>query len=232
MNKWAGAASIRSAATARIYAPPESQWHGRWCIALLNGVSAKQRAAVRQQLGWLGFGQLGADTLAHPHPDRARLLHHLDNLGVRAQTVLLDAAPAEGESNAGLGQLVSQAWDLGALEAAYADYIELFRPVVDALEAGDALSEADAFYIRTFMIHEYRKVVLRDPALPDDLLPAGWKGRTAYRLSRSLYRTVLLPSEGFIDTALQDQSGRLPQLAASFTARFSGLQDLLDETVV
>ena len=128
-----------NAATARIYALPESQWHGRWCIALLNGIATKKRAAVRQQLSWLGFGQLGADTLAHPHPDRTRLHRHLDNLGVRNQTILLDAAPAEGESDTGLRQLVSEAWDLGALEAAYAAGSIVVGKVLEVVKGGLAV---------------------------------------------------------------------------------------------
>ena len=121
----------------------------------------------------------------------------------------------------------SNHWDLEALEAAYAFFIALFEPILEALQEGAHLSAADAFYIRTFMIHEYRKVVLRDPALPEDLLPAGWPGHAAYQLSRRLYRELVLSSERFIETALQNQSGALPPLSDSFAARFGGLQDIL-----
>lgn len=217
-------------ATARIYAQPERQWQGQWCIALLHALPTAQRAAARQALSWLGFGQFGADTLAHPHADRARLHRHLEDLGVGSDTVLLDATLAADGSDLALRRLVSNTWDLGALEAAYASYIGLFSPILEALQKGACLSDADAFYIRTFMIHEYRKVVLRDPELPADLLPANWQGHSAYQLSRRLYRKLVAPSERFIDTALKDQSGTLPPLAESFAERFGGLQDTLHGT--
>jgi phenylacetic acid degradation operon negative regulatory protein len=215
-------------ATEQIYSQRENQWQGRWCIALLHALPTKQRAVVRQELGWLGFGQFGADIMAHPTPDRIRLRRCLEHLGVSPHTVLLDATLAEGDSEPAMRHLVANAWDLEALEAAYTFFVALIEPILDALQAGVHLGAADAFYIRTFMIHEYRKVVLRDPALPEDLLPDNWQGHVAYQLSRRLYRKLVLPSERFIDTALQDQSGALPPLSDSFAARFGGLRDILD----
>jgi len=217
-----------NAATARIYAQADSQWQGQWCLALLGNVPVKQRAALRQELSWLGFGQFGPDTLAHPHPDRQRLHRHLERLGVHTDVVLLDAELAPDQSGMGLQQLVSQTWDLAALEEAYTGYIDMFRPILEALASGHAVSDADAFYIRTFMIHEYRKAVLRDPALPVDLLPPGWQGLTAYQLSSALYRSVVQASERYIDATFEDQSGALPALSATFSRRFGGLEDVLD----
>lgn len=216
-------------ATARIYTQPDSQWQGQWCLVLLNNVPVNQRAAVRRDLGWLGFGQFGSDTLAHPHPDRARLYRHLERLGVRTTAVLLDAQLAPDEPALGLAHLVSQSWDLAALEDAYNGYVELFRPILETIKAGHTPSDADAFYIRTFMLHEYRKAVLRDPALPDELLPHTWQGHVAYQLSCLLYRKVVSASERYIDAKFEAQSGALPGLAASFSNRFGGLHDVLDK---
>jgi phenylacetic acid degradation operon negative regulatory protein len=41
--------------------------------------------------------------------------------------------------------------------------------------------------VRTLLIHEYRRVLLRDPNLPEALLPAGWPGLQARALCESLY---------------------------------------------
>jgi phenylacetic acid degradation operon negative regulatory protein len=212
-------------ATARIYSQPQHQWQGQWCLVLLSNVPVNQRAAVRRELAWLGFGQFGPDTLAHPHPDRSRLYRQLEHLGVRSSTILLDAQLAPDEPVCGLQQLASQGWDLAALEDAYRAYVELFKPILEAIQTGHTPSDADAFYIRTFMIHEYRKAVLRDPALPDELLPDGWQGHVAYQLSGSLYRQVASGSERYIDTAFEAQQGALPELAATFGKRFGGLGD-------
>lgn len=216
-------------ATARIYAQPHREWQGQWCLVLLGNVPVKDRAAIRQDLSWLGFGQFGADTLAHPHPDHSRLYRHLENLGVRSNTVLLDARLGAKEDKSSLQELVAQTWDLSALEKAYGGYIALFEPILNALASGHTLSDTDAFFIRTFMIHEYRKAVLRDPALPVDLLPADWQGHAAYQLSRELYQLVVPTSERYLDAHFENQGGSLPDLTAAFSERFGGIQDVLGD---
>ena len=42
--------------------------------------------------------------------------------------------------------------------------------------------------MRTLLIHEYRRVLLRDPRLPAALLPLDWPGAAAFALCRDFYR--------------------------------------------
>ena len=144
----------------------------------------------------------------------------------------MDARLAEGEIPIGLQRLVAQGWDLPALAQSYADYLSLFEPIWESLDGGCELCDADAFYIRTFMIHEYRRVVLRDPALPNQLLPDHWNGHAAFELSRRLYRHVALASERFIDQTLENEDGQLPPPGKDFELRFGGLRDSLDDISV
>jgi phenylacetic acid degradation operon negative regulatory protein len=81
-----------------------------------------------------------------------------------------------------------------------------------------------AFQVRTLLIQEYRKVLLRDPLLPVELLPPGWHGASAYQLCRNLYRAVFARSEEYLSTAMETESGPLPPPAPEFFARFGGLQ--------
>jgi phenylacetic acid degradation operon negative regulatory protein len=53
---------------------------------------------------------------------------------------------------------------------------------------GHALDPAQAFIVRTLLIHEYRRVLLRDAQLPPALLPLDWPGVAAYALCRDFYR--------------------------------------------
>ena len=119
--------------------------------------------------------------------------------------------------------LVRDAWNLPALESAYTAFLARFQPLSERLDQFTELSPADAFYVRSFLIHEYRKVLLRDPALPPELLPADWPGRAAYELTRALYRAVVWPAELFVDHAFQTESGPLPSPDKSFRLRFGEL---------
>ena len=211
-------------ATERIYSQPSDQWNGHWRLVVLNGFDAATKTLVKKDLAWLGFGQLSSDVLAHPNPNRGRLIRHLENLDVLPECVMFDAQLPIEQTETGVAALVEQAWHLTKLEEAYADYIAQFLPLLNAVKRRSRLDEADAFYIRTFMIHEYRKVLLRDPELPQELLPTSWKGHQAYQLTRDLYRLVTAASERFVDGHFINQIGSLPAPQASFFNRFGGLE--------
>ena len=208
-------------ATQRIYADQHEEWEDNWCLVLTGLLDAMVKQKVRKDLSWLGFGQFGADVLAHPKPDKPRLLRHLEGLGCREQCVILDAQQPLDQVSLGLDLMVTQAWDLAHLEKAYGDYISQFKPIHEALKKNPKLSPTDAFYIRTFLIHEYRKVLLRDPGLPGQLLPAGWKGQIAYQLTKDVYRRVVDAAETFADMHFENQVGALPPPQKSFYGRFS-----------
>ncbi|MBR7244646.1 PaaX family transcriptional regulator C-terminal domain-containing protein, partial [Klebsiella pneumoniae] len=74
----------------------------------------------------------------------------------------------------------------------------LFRPLWQAMKDLDAPSPQDCFLARTLLIHEYRRLLLRDPQLPDELLPGDWEGRAARQLCRNLYRLVQGRAEEYL----------------------------------
>ncbi len=211
-------------ATQRIYYESPDRWDGAWCLVLTTNLSTGQRAAVRKRLAWQGFGSFGVDLLAHPCADRDSVTAALNAAQAGDRAVVMTAATPPGQSDEGLEGLLASAWDLAALDEAYTGYVAVFAPFLGALQAGEAVSDEDAFLLRTFMIHEYRKVLLRDPALPAELLPPAWPGIAAYQLSQALYRLVTVQAERYIDRHFENQHGPLPRAGAIFHERFGGLQ--------
>ena len=59
-----------------------------------------------------------------------------------------------------------------------------------AFDAAPSPSPLQAFVVRTLLVHEYRRVRLRDPQLPTELLPDDWPGAQAYALCRDFYRAA------------------------------------------
>jgi phenylacetic acid degradation operon negative regulatory protein len=77
--------------------------------------------------------------------------------------------------------------------------------------------------LRTLLLHEYRKIHLRDPLLPRALLPDDWVGVEAYELCSSVYAKLFRPSEQYLAATAETMDGALPPPAPEVFARFGGL---------
>lgn len=116
--------------------------------------------------------------------------------------------------------LAAAAFRIGEVSQAYRDFIAQFSPLADALARKEP-GEEEALVARTLLIHAFRRVVLRDPGLPADLLPADWQGDAARALAARIYALVAGPSERFLDRAAQNEDGPLPPPVAAFHSRLS-----------
>lgn len=209
-----------AAATRRIYGALPHAWNRRWTLVILAALpaTARRRERLREELNWLGFGQLAADVLAHPSLRSAEVRARLKESGVASGLTLLEATSDGLRDDR---RLVRSGWDLAELARAYRRFIAAFTPLTEALRSGAAPTPEVAFVVRTLLIHEYRKIHLRDPVLPDLLLPDDWVGSAAYELCRELYRTVFRAAERHLTLHAQTLSGALPPTSRAARARFS-----------
>ena len=120
-------------------------------------------------------------------------------------------------------KLVRSAWNLDDIDARYQQFVAMFRPVIAALKKDSNVMPRTAFVIRTLLIQEYRKVLLRDPQLPEELLPTNWHGTAAYQLCRNLYRAVFRETDTFLGEVMETAEGALPPPAGGYLQRFGGL---------
>lgn len=215
-------------ATHRIYGKPASHWDGEWCLLLLSTLDTVTRDLVRKECGWLGFGSLSANVLAHPLPDLVDLDVTMRRLGVADRLVVMRGNTVNGE--AAMRELTRNCWNLDDIDARYAEFAKRFRPLMKALSGNARLSEKSAFLVRTLLVQEYRKVLLRDPWLPIELLPAGWHGTAAYQLCRNLYLEVHAEADAYLDDMMETADGPLPPPSLSFMQRFGGLGPTVSTT--
>lgn len=231
-------------ATRRIYGENPQSWNGRWTLVLLP----REGKRVRDEMLWLGFGQLAPGVLTHPdrEPDATRRL--LRELGLARGATVFRAATGDAQEDR---RIAAASWDLSELSRRYRRFVELFSPVSAALGGpnglarlhasgsgnhgppqatgqerrvpGGPLSEHAAFIVRTLLIHEYRKIHLRDPLLPASLLPADWVGAAAYELCRGLYAQVFAAADRHLSRQVTTARGRLAPPSESVFRRFGGL---------
>jgi len=182
----------------RIYDRPTEEWHGGWELVLVDAVPPAQRAGLRDEMTWAGFGELGAATFIRPCEAGRGLPSALAGPVVTEGAIVAHAGDFPGQRP--LAAAVERAWDLSTLAADYRRFLQRFGAVIERFRSDGAHDPAQCFVVRTMLIHAYRRVLLRDPLLPSALLPLDWPGAAAYALCRDF-----------------------PPANAAFYDRFSGL---------
>jgi phenylacetic acid degradation operon negative regulatory protein len=196
-----------TAATERIYFAHMPDFDGRLRLALL-GASVDDRSALRPMLERAGFAALSPTAyvaFADPAPPLAV-----------TEGLFVVHADASDDVHA----LAAAAWKLDPLAQSYRDFIAHFTSLDAALGKARKIAGADALIARVLLIHEFRRVVLRDPGLPAALLPPDWPGARARDLAARIYRRLVAESEAYLGTHGQDRNGPLPRPDAGFAERF------------
>jgi len=198
-----------AAATQRIYFGAKRHFDGRLRLAIL-GPEIADRAAMRPLLEREGFAVLAPGVyvaLADASPDVAAL----------GGIFLITADPGAG------GQAIAAAaFKLAPLAAAYRDFLIRFAAVDRWLASQPAPTPTDALVARVLLVHEFRRIVLRDPMLPAALLPPDWPGPDCRALAARIYRRLVPASEIFLDRHARNEDGPLPAPDAGFFRRFAG----------
>jgi phenylacetic acid degradation operon negative regulatory protein len=206
-------------ATRRIYSTPQGEWSGRWTLIVVPPMRAADRKALREELIWRGFGEISNAVFAHPEFDSRQLGAQRRETGVLSKAVIFDAGLADADAPQ---RLINLGWDLEDLGRRYQRFVERFVRVRAKLPQRGASDQA-CFALRTLLIHEYRRLHLRDPLLPQQLLRRDWPGAHAAALCRDIYSRVFQGSELYLSRVAATLDGPLPAADPSVLQRFGGI---------
>jgi phenylacetic acid degradation operon negative regulatory protein len=207
-------------ATRRIYSAGPDRWNGLWTLVLLPAGDPEAKEAVRKELSWLGFGQPMPGIMVHATRSAADTREQIANVQGASGVTIFEARNDNPEADR---RFASESRDLRDLAARYRTMVAAFEPIEAAADSSSRPAPLAAFIIRTLLIHEYRKIQLRDPALPASLLPADWVGTRAYELCRDLYGYVFDPAETYLSIEGSLLNGGLPRVDEDALQRFGGV---------
>jgi len=186
-------------ASQRIYERRAPAWAGHFDLVI-----GGERAALEA----MGFGALAPGVFVAPGGARA------------VEGALRLQASGDAAANRALA---ARCWPLEATAERYARFLAAFAPLRKAVERGAAFSDLDAFAARILLIHEYRRIVLRDPGLPQELLPPDWPGTRARDLCAAVYARLAAASERWLDeNAIGEDDEALPARPEVIARRFAG----------
>lgn len=184
-----------------IYAPPRTEPLRGWHMAILP--VGEDREALLPRLTALRFG------LALPHlairPDRGEPLPDLGVPQFRATT----------EDD--LSTLATQAWDLPGLRDDMTRFLTGFSSVTT--------TGPDALGLRLLLVHAFRRIALRDPALPLGMLPEGWPAPDARALFARLYLALSPAADAAVAAGFVDRNGPLVPDQARMARRIADLAE-------
>lgn len=168
-----------------------------------------ERTRLARRLRFLGFGSVQDSVWISPRDHCAEVTALLADLDVSDTATVFTARP---EAVAGLPALVARAWDLTGLAERYQAFDAEFSPLVGgrggrrggrtatALTA-TALTDRQAFLVRTRMVHRYRAFPEIDPELPEALAPVSGARERAAAIFEELYERLAPASQRHFDAA-------------------------------
>ena len=182
-------------AGARIYRTEPARWDGEWHLRVLSPITDRaRRERVRNRLRFLGMAPVSDSTWVSPRAS-AEVDRLLDEEAVPSITV---TGPRVEPAEALLG-----AFDLAALETAYAAWLDEAAALVAPSLGARAGDDVQAFVVRSELVHSWRKFLFTDPGLPHELLPADWSGHRAAAYFDEHAARLLPAASRFIDHQLQ-----------------------------
>ncbi|MGA7126762.1 MAG: PaaX family transcriptional regulator C-terminal domain-containing protein, partial [Chthoniobacterales bacterium] len=184
----------------KVYRRPAAAWDGTWTFILIPNehLTVPRRLKVKQELEWEGVRQLTPQLFAHPTVRVEALSEIFDRSEVRGKVISFSGATTDQLGMCVIRELVNGTWNLRQVAGAYKRFERDFAKLKSVLARGERLSGWEWLAIRVLLIHSFRRIVLHDPLLPNELLPNPWIGDDAYRLAGEIYRISLPESERYL----------------------------------
>lgn len=211
------------AAGRRIYSTALPRSEDTW--TLVQGVpdmSQAERQTLRRRLRWHGFGQISTSLMALPGPVPEGLCVDLKSEDLEKKVLIFQSKLTGQSGQANMKSAAAAAWPLDQLNGEYAKFVDVFGS--HEVSALGAKTPSAAFALRVLLIHEYRRILLKDPHLPRDLLPEPWMGSDALRLSAKIYKQVAEQSDEFLNQQTAKERTEPPALSEDYWRRFGGLR--------
>ncbi len=150
-----------------------------------------ERSRLARRLRFLGFGSAQDSVWVSPHDHSGEVEELLAELDVAEHATSFLARVG---AVAGLSALVSRAWDLSGLVDRYEAFQSDFSPfLAGRVRAG--LSDAEAFLVRTRLVHQFRGFPLLDPELPEEMAAMSGPRQQAVETFHELYARLAEPSQ-------------------------------------
>lgn len=214
-----------SSAAERIYRYHDNQWHGDWCLVFttLNNLDKKDRERFQNELTWLGFNRLANGVYAHPlvAPDEVHKV--IKEMSLEDSVMVMQARSSGDDSLTVSGNLIKSSFNIFAMKDEYQQHIDFFKGILKSAESTEQKSDEACFLIRLLLIHKYRGILMREPEIPHELMPAECLSHEARDITEKLYKLICNQAENYFMEIAEAESTNLPRVNEEYYTRFGGI---------
>jgi phenylacetic acid degradation operon negative regulatory protein len=214
-----------SSADERIYRYHDAVWDGRWRLVFtaFGDIAAEPKEQLKKELKWLGFSRLAAGVYAHPtaNPDEVRSM--LGELQLGDTVSLMLAQSLDEDPQATSESMIRRCFNFDAMKAEYQAFIDYFEPLLKAAQKTQTYDEQLSFLLRTLLIHKFRRILLHEPELPHELVPANCLSHQLRELTGQLYKLITPAAERYFMSIAESENGVMPAAGRLYFSRFGGL---------
>lgn len=208
-------------AASRIYSLKDLEWSGQWQLVMPVNVEDAVKDRLIRSLRWQGYRPIASGVLAKPGQGGAELHETLLEFNAKDRVLVMNADTPEFSSPQLVRDLVYRSWKLDEVAQEYTEFLERYRPLQKWLDTHDEIEPETAFIVRLMLVQDYRRLLLKDTPIPDELLPPVWPGVEARKATAEIYRKIAPASIQYITTQLEGGNGLLQPVVRSFSSRFS-----------
>lgn len=195
-------------------------WDGQWTVVSFS-VPEKDRDVrrwLRNGLRALKFGLLNDAIWVTPHEKTREAEELLDRLKVVDASIMRARLAPRASRPASFDGV----FGLDALAEDYRDFIARHEPTVDFARSG-RVTPAEALVLRTALTNDWLSFRVKDPDLPEALLPADWPRPRAHEIFITIYDSLGATAESRFRQVLAGVDPHLATLASHHTTRKLGL---------
>ena len=189
-------------------------WNGKWIFAVPTkdegfGIDAKAK------LHKSGFAFHSRKLAIAPHITDFGLPHNISEIAV-FNANSLDGALAEEN----IARMIDQVNFYHDCDALYTEFANSAAQLAQDIKNPDDIGGLDALVLRILLVHQWRRIVLRDVFWPRQLRAHCWPGFPAQSLISQLYHRLLPPSENWLSQLDATPGGKLPDAGKNLASRF------------
>ncbi len=207
-----------------VYAYDEQENNQDWIVLLTNAVNQIKETELSKILKKEGFANPSKYLYLHPNYKMDYIQDILIKHTLQNEVLLIKGPLQMPMTKEIVKEMAYEYWDLKDIEDRYQEFIIKFRKVFSLNTSISQFTQKQCFVLRILLIHEYRRALLFDPKLGDDMLSTDWLGKASSSLVESIYADIHHKANDFVEHNLLTVGGNTPKLDKFYFNRFSGIK--------